>query len=75
MYGSEHNGAYISQPICTNKLIFSKRVFFFLLFLNMRTNLIISQILIFVTSHFSIVLATFNSHQKFPGVKNLFPLK
>ena len=37
METSEHNGAYISPPICTNWLIFSKWTFFTLLFLNMPT--------------------------------------
>ena len=50
----ELKGAYISPPIGTERLIFGKRTFFLVLFfLNMLFNPIISQIRIFVTSHFS----------------------
>ena len=46
IYGasSEHNVGYISSQIFTNGLIFSKWTFFVLLFLDMLTNPIISQI-------------------------------
>ena len=48
----EHNDAYISPLICTNRLIFGKGAFFFVFFLNMTSNPITSQIWIFVTSLF-----------------------
>ena len=56
MRSSKQTGAYISSPVCTNRLIFSKRAFFILFFLNTLTNPIISQNLNFcdVTLHFSI---------------------
>ena len=44
MESSEQTGAYIHPTIFTNGLIFSKEAFFIFLFLNMLTNLIISQI-------------------------------
>ena len=60
MKSSEHNGAYISSPICTNRLILSKWTFFILFLLAMPTNHIISQISILwrhhSTSLFRIVL-------------------
>ena len=43
----EHNVACISQPICSNKLIVSKQTVFFLLFVNISVNAIISENLIF----------------------------
>lgn len=44
MESSEETDVYISPPICTNWLIFSKRTFFILFFLDMPTYLIISRI-------------------------------
>ena len=38
METSEHNVAYISSPICTNRLIFGKGAFLILFFLDMPTN-------------------------------------
>ena len=53
MESTEQTGAYIYPPICTNCLIFGNGAFFILSFLNMLTNPIISQISLFMTSHFS----------------------
>ena len=52
MESEEHNGAYISPTICTNRLIFDKGAFIILFFLNMLTNPMTSQIWTFVTSLF-----------------------
>ena len=51
MESAEHNGAYISPTICTNRLIFGNGALFFL---NMLTNRMTSQIWTFVTSLFSV---------------------
>lgn len=42
---SEHNGACISPPVCTNSMLYGKGAFFIYCFLNMSTNcnLVISQ--------------------------------
>ena len=47
----------ISLPNCNRMLIFGKYALFILLFPNILINPIISQIQIFVTSHFSTLLA------------------
>ena len=52
MESSEEDGAYIFPPISTSRLIFLQGAFLFLFFLDMLTNPIISQIWIFVSSHF-----------------------
>ena len=44
MESSEHNNAYVSQPIRTNRLIFCKWEFFILFFLDTLTYFRISQI-------------------------------
>ena len=56
MESSEQTSAYIYRANCTNRLIFVKGALFTLFFLKMLTNPIISQICIFVTSHFSSLL-------------------
>ena len=56
MESREHNGAYVSPLIFNNRLIFGKEAFYILFVLNMATNLIISQMWIFVTSPFSSLL-------------------
>ena len=57
----KHNVSYYSAPIRTNRLIFSKWIFFIVFFLDMSTNSIISEIqflwstsslLIFIKQHF-----------------------
>ena len=53
MESLEHNWGNISPTICTNMLIFGKDTFLVLISLMISTNLISSQILIFVTSHFT----------------------
>ena len=64
MESSEHNVAYISPPICTNRLIFSKWTFFISLFLNMPTYPIIFTNFNFcdVTPLLSIVPVTLLRH-------------
>ena len=49
MESSENNATYISPPICTNRLILTKRKHFILFFLDMPTFPMISQNLVFVT--------------------------
>ena len=49
MESSENNATYISPPICTNRLILTKRKRFILFFLDMPTFPMISQNLVFVT--------------------------
>ena len=56
MESSEQTAAYISSPLCTNRLIFGKGAFFYSVLLNMITNAIISNIWISVTSHLSSLL-------------------
>ena len=53
MESLEHNYGNISLTICTNMLIFSKDTYLVLISRMISTNLISSQILIFVTSHFA----------------------
>ena len=48
--------AYISPPICTNRLIFGKWTFFILFFLDLPTYPIISQIYFLWRHHFSCLL-------------------
>lgn len=49
---AEHNSANISEPIRVYVLIISELAFFILLSLKIWTNPIISNIQMFVTSHF-----------------------
>ena len=58
MKSSEHNGAYISSPICTNRLISSEWTFFMLFLLDMPTNHIISQISILWRHHSNCTVGT-----------------
>ena len=44
MESSEQTGAYISSPICTYRMIFGKRTFSVLFFLNLLTNPLTPQI-------------------------------
>ena len=44
MVSSEQNGAYISTPICTNRLVFNKWTFFVWFSLDVPTYPIILQI-------------------------------
>ena len=67
MESLEHNWGNISPTICTNMLILGKDTFLVLISLMISTNLISSQILIFVTSHFT----TLFSRQK-QGEQNEF---
>ena len=62
MESLEHNCGNISPTIYTNMLILGKDIFLVLISLMISTNLISSQILIFVTSHFTTLLpaATIN---------------
>ena len=53
MESLEHNCGNISPTICTNMLILGKDTFLVMISLMISTNLISSQILIFVTSHFT----------------------
>ena len=53
MESSEQTGAYISLQICTNRLIFGKGAFFYLVLSEYVNQPIISQIWILLTSRFS----------------------
>ena len=62
MESAEHNGAYISPTICTNRLIFGNGAFIILFFLNMTSNPRITlRIWTFVTSLFSSIFTIWKS--------------
>ena len=76
MESSEHSGAHISSPICTNSLIFNKGTIFFLFFLNMLTNPIISQIKFLW--HYNPLLLAYDyrlTHNSILMILHLYPLK
>ena len=58
MESSKHNWANISDTICPTMLVFGKKASWMFFVQNILTNLIISQIQFFMTSHFSTLLPT-----------------
>ena len=66
MGSSEHNGGYISPPICTNGLIYRKWTIFILFFLDMPIYPILSQMSVFVTTLLSCPLTQIMSA---PGLR------
>ena len=63
MESLEHNCGNISPTICTNMLIFGKDTFSVLISQMILTNPISSQILVFMTSHFTTLFKMKNDAQ------------